>query len=79
MAKKPSPSIDFEASLKTLEELVTRMEQGNLTLEESLTCFERGVTLTRTCQQALREAEQKVQILMEREGEAVLETAPNGL
>lgn len=79
MAKKPSPSIDFEASLKTLEELVTRMEQGNLTLEESLACFEHGVTLTRTCQQALRDAEQKVQILMEREGEAVLETAPHGL
>jgi len=46
---------------------VARLEAGDLSLEESLRCFERGITLTRTCQQALREAEQKVQILLEGE------------
>lgn len=66
MAKKPSKSesnVDFEASIKELEALVEKMEQGDLSLEQSLKDFERGVALTRACQQALREAEQKVQML----------------
>ena len=54
---------DFEKSLAELEQLVETMEQGELTLEESLKQFERGVALTRACQKALSEAEQKVQIL----------------
>jgi exodeoxyribonuclease VII small subunit len=48
--------------------LVTKMEQGNLSLEESLQHFERGILLTRTCQQALKEAEQKVEILLSKSG-----------
>ncbi|PWG65090.1 exodeoxyribonuclease VII small subunit [Sediminicurvatus halobius] len=55
---------DFEASLKELEALVERMERGDLTLEESLQSFERGIRLTRECQRALREAEQKVEVLI---------------
>ena len=55
--------IDFEKALAELEQLVETMEKGDLTLEESLKQFERGVTLTRACQQALANAEQKVQIL----------------
>lgn len=62
MAKKEN-TIDFEASLKELEALVEKMEQGETSLEQSLKDFERGVALTRACQQALRDAEQKVQIL----------------
>jgi exodeoxyribonuclease VII small subunit len=62
VAKKET-KIDFEASLKELEALVEKMEQGELSLEQSLKDFERGVALTRACQQALRDAEQKVQIL----------------
>ena len=58
---------DFEKALTELEELVDKMEQGNLSLEVSLKLFERGIALTRSCQQALTEAEQKVQILL-REG-----------
>jgi len=58
-ASKPS----FEEALNELESLVETMEQGELTLEESLKSFERGVELTRTCQQALKNAEQKVEIL----------------
>ena len=55
--------IDFEKALAELEQLVETMEKGELTLEESLKQFERGVALTRACQKALVEAEQKVRIL----------------
>ena len=72
MAKKPH--LDFEHALKELETLVTRMEKGDISLEDSLTHFERGIELTRTCQKALKEAEQKVQILMEKDG--ALEAQP---
>ncbi len=54
---------DFEKALAELEALVARMEQGDQPLEQSLKDFERGVALARQCQTALREAEQKVQIL----------------
>ncbi len=54
---------DFESALEELEKLVERMEKGELTLEESLRDFERGIELTRRCQQALQEAEQRVQML----------------
>ena len=57
-------SFDFEKSLKELEQLVEKMEEGDLSLEESLKQFERGIALTRACQQALQAAEQKVQILL---------------
>lgn len=63
---------DFEQSLKELEELVTRMERGDLTLEESLQAFERGIQLTRGCQKALREAEQKVEILLGKDDTAAV-------
>lgn len=56
--------VDFEQSLKRLEEIVRKMEQGELTLESSLEAFEEGVKLTRNCQTALQKAEQKVNILM---------------
>ena len=65
---------DFEQSLQELETLVTRMEQGDLSLEESLKAFEEGISLTRECQTILAQAEQKVQVLIENEGE--LKTAP---
>ena len=55
--------IDFEKALAELEQLVETMEKGDLTLEDSLKHFERGVALTRACQKALAEAEQKVRIL----------------
>jgi len=53
----------FEEQLKELEQIVTRLEQGDVSLEESLKLFEEGVRLARACQTALQEAEQKVQIL----------------
>ncbi len=63
---------DFEAALKELEKLVERMEKGELSLEESLKDFERGIELTRKCQQALQEAEQRVQMLSGRDVDADL-------
>lgn len=61
-------SVDFEQSLSDLEALVTQMEQGDLSLEESLKAFERGIQLTRDCQERLSAAEQQVQTLMEQQG-----------
>lgn len=54
---------DFETSLDELETLVEQMESGDLSLEESLQAFERGVVLTRSCQSALKAAELRVQKL----------------
>ena len=62
-------SYPFETSLDKLEKLVEKMEEGDLTLEESLKIFEEGVKLTRECQQALADAEQKVKLLIEESGE----------
>lgn len=69
--KKAIP--DFEKALNELESLVEQMEQGDMGLEESLKAFERGIVLTRSCQQALKEAEQKVRILLERDGKTDIE------
>ncbi len=57
----------FEETLQELETLVRRLEQGEMPLEESLKAFERGVRLTRECQQSLRAAEQRVEQVMENE------------
>ncbi|TDK26100.1 exodeoxyribonuclease VII small subunit [Luteimonas aestuarii] len=67
MAKKtaaePSPVADFEQSLDQLEQLVEKMEHGEMSLEESLGAYERGVALYRRCQQALEQAELRVRLL----------------
>jgi exodeoxyribonuclease VII small subunit len=60
--------VDFEQSLVELEALVARLEQGDVPLEEALKSFERGVALTRQCQTALRSAQQKVEVLLARNG-----------
>ncbi len=59
--------------MRDLETIVERLERGDLSLEESLAAFERGVLLTRSCQAALKEAEQKVEILLKKSGESVVE------
>ncbi|GEM_PF-2865582 len=63
MPRKPRPA-NLEKSLEALEKLVVQLEQGDTSLEESLKLFETGVLLTRQCQQALQDAEQKVDILI---------------
>jgi exodeoxyribonuclease VII small subunit len=73
-SKLPKPETpDFETAMRDLEELVERLEHGDLPLEESLAAFERGVMLTRACQSALKEAEQKVEILLKKAGEPAVE------
>ncbi len=71
-AHKNPDSLDFEAAMAELEALVERMEQGEQSLDESLQDFERGIALTRRCQQALQQTEQKIQQLMEQNGEDTL-------
>ncbi|WP_299776240.1 exodeoxyribonuclease VII small subunit [uncultured Pseudoteredinibacter sp.] len=69
MTKEKKPS--FETSLAELESLVEAMEAGDMSLEDSLAAFEKGVKLTRQCQQELSAAEQKVELLMEQQGQLV--------
>ena len=66
MAKKAS--IDLEKSLENLEAIVEELESGDLPLEKAMQKFEEGVKLTRSCQSALRDAEQKVEILLKSAG-----------
>lgn len=69
MAKKPapeagtSPVASFEQSLQELEQLVEKMERGEMSLEQSLAAYERGVGLYRQCQSALEQAELRVRLL----------------
>ena len=69
MTKKKQASFDFEKALEELEELVSSMEDGKLSLEDSLQAFEKGIKLTRECQAALKKAEQKVQVLINENGD----------
>jgi len=68
-------AVNFEHSLHELENLVESLETGNLSLEDSLKAFENGVRITRECQDALKNAEQKVSILMRASGGEFTETA----
>jgi len=75
--ESPDKSPDFEKSLTELEQIVARMEAGDLSLDQSLQQFERGVALARECQQALQVAEQKVEILLKQSGSSTdFVTAP---
>ena len=64
----------FEQSISELEEIVSQLEGGNVTLDESLELFEKGIKLSKSCQQMLDAAEKKVSILMTNsDGEVVKE------
>ena len=71
---KKTNVINFEKTFAELEDLVKKMEGGDLSLEESLKYFERGMLLTKNCQQALNKAEQKVRILLEKNNKNNLES-----
>ncbi len=83
MARKPvpeteaSPVANFELSLDELETLVEKMEHGELSLEESLAAYERGVGLYRRCQQALEQAELRVRLLSDPQEPASAEPFPS--
>lgn len=70
MAKKPSQ--DFESTLKELEEIVSRLESGELPLEEALGEFETAVKLVQQGQERLQKAEQRIQILLQKDEHAPL-------
>ena len=61
--KKSTTKIDFEKSIVKLEAIVEKLESGDQTLEASLKLFEEGIQLTRRCQQALEQAENKIHVL----------------
>jgi exodeoxyribonuclease VII small subunit len=69
-SKTNSP--DFESALKELEKIVATLEKGDLSLDAALKHFERGITLTRLCQTALKQAELKVEMLIEKDGQQKL-------
>ncbi len=62
-SKEPE-KLSFEESINTLDGLVNKLESGELSLEESLTAFEKGINLTKQCQQHLTKAQQKVSMLV---------------
>ncbi|OKY24895.1 MULTISPECIES: exodeoxyribonuclease VII small subunit [Thalassotalea] len=74
MARKKIENLSFEEALKELETIVDQLEKGELNLEDSMTLFERGLALSQVSQEKLKDAEQKVQILMQRQEKSALET-----
>jgi exodeoxyribonuclease VII small subunit len=66
----PTAPVDFEQSLEELESTVEKLEHGDLSLEDALQQFERGVALARQCQASLKQAEQKVEILLQKSADA---------
>lgn len=71
-SRKKTENLSFEQSMQELETIVNQMEQGELPLEEALQSFERGIQLARHSQQKLKQAEQKVHILMSQNGQETL-------
>ncbi|MBQ0799240.1 MAG: exodeoxyribonuclease VII small subunit [Porticoccaceae bacterium] len=74
MATRKKP-LDFEANLAQLEDIVETLEDGNLSLEESLKSFELGIKITRQCQEALKQAEQRV-LLLSQDAEGKIQETP---
>jgi exodeoxyribonuclease VII small subunit len=62
--------MDFEQNLKRLEEIVAKLEDGQLQLEQSLSLFEEGIAISRACNQKLSEAENRVKLLLSANGES---------
>lgn len=77
MAKKKIENLSFEESLSELESIVQNLEQGALSLEDSMTLFERGLNLSQASQEKLKNAEQKIQILLAKNGNQQLQPFQN--
>lgn len=73
MTKKAEKLPELEKSMSEITQLIEKMEQGELTLDQSLGHFERGITLVKHCQKILEDAEQKVQILIQNNKQDTLE------
>jgi exodeoxyribonuclease VII small subunit len=75
MAKKDQPDKKFESALEELENIIEQLESGDLSLEDTLAAFEKGVSLVKHCNQKLSEVEKKVELLLkDKEGRLQLET-----
>jgi exodeoxyribonuclease VII small subunit len=64
-------TLSFEAALKQLEEIVTKLERGDVPLEESIAIYERGEALKKRCEALLSEAEERVERIRSSEGQAI--------
>jgi exodeoxyribonuclease VII small subunit len=64
MANSEQPTRSFETSLEALEQIVRDLEQGDLPLEKSLELFEKGIRLSRECQERLSQAERRIEVLL---------------
>jgi exodeoxyribonuclease VII small subunit len=69
-----SPQNTFEGDLTALENIVEQLESGDLSLDEAMKAFETGVKLTTHCQKTLASAQQKVQVLVDKNGLETLQT-----
>jgi exodeoxyribonuclease VII small subunit len=79
MAKKDQPNKKFETALEELEQVVEQLESGDLSLEDSLAAFEKGVGLVKLCNQKLTEVEKKVELLLkDKEGKLQLKPFESG-
>ena len=79
MAKKDSRELKFEEAIADLEQVVEQLESGDLSLEDSLAAFEKGVGLVRYCNQKLSEVEKKVELLVkDKQGQLQLKAFGNG-
>lgn len=79
MAKKDSQELKFETAIADLEQIVEQLESGDLSLEDSLAAFEKGVGLVRYCNQKLSDVEKKVELLVkDKEGQLQLKAFGNG-
>lgn len=65
--KKNKTNISFETALKELEQITEKLEEGNLSLEKSIELFERGIRLSKLCNDMLEEAEGKIEILQKQQ------------
>lgn len=78
MASKKPENMSFESAMTELQTIVQNMENGQLSLEDSLKHFERGVGLVASTQTKLQQAEQKVQVLVEQQGQQQLQNFTEG-
>lgn len=79
MAKKDSRELKFEEAIADLEQVVEQLESGDLSLEDSLAAFEKGVVLVRYCNHKLSEVEKKVELLVkDKQGQLQLKSFGNG-
>jgi exodeoxyribonuclease VII small subunit len=75
--REPATAVTFEAALSRLEKLVHELEEGNLSLEQSIQCYEEGMELVRRCASELRRIEAQVKVLTEEAGRILESDLPD--